>query len=612
MQFAEYFDSDALKPYLYQLSKKLSEGHICLDISSITKDELVDNPYGNAYPDIKNQDFDGLLTNLSDTDSMSPATKTPFIRLGHLFYIQRYFHYETMILQRIVSFIKKEKELRPALKRAVEANKESLLNLFNNKQPQNNNNQSVNWQLISVISALTQQFTIITGGPGTGKTTTVSKILAMLFTMQPDLKVALCAPTGKAAARMAESLQQAGKQYSSGLQLKFTELEPSTIHRLLGPQRNSPYFRHNAADPLPFDLIIVDESSMIDAALFAKLFDAIGPDSRIILLGDKDQLASVEAGSLFGDICGTLLNISKLDINSNDQNFSFNQFSAATVTWINSLLPEGETVLSSQHTSEVNDHLLIEHIIELSHSHRFSDDRGIGKFSKAIIQNQPKTILSFFEGKDEQVQLDTDYSNALFESFVKGYESYINEPDIAIALNKLHHLRVLCAVREGEQGLYVVNKRIERYLVRKGWIQTVEEFYINRPIMVTSNNPALQLFNGDIGIIRPDQAGILKAWFDNGDESVRPVTPGYITQLETVFAMTIHKSQGSEFNAVMLILPKAEKMQLLTRELVYTGITRAKTKVILQASKELLLLAASTFIDRGSGIAERMALMPLP
>ena len=583
-QFAEYFPSEVLKPYLYLLSKKLSEGHICMDVNNIDKSELASIGYTSI---VRQKELlrEPLVSNGSN--------KTPFILLDNQLYLERYFNYETIILNRIKAFIEREKTQTPGMLEALKQHTVFINGLFKNTiQESESKEQNINWPLAAAITAVLNYFTIITGGPGTGKTTTVAKILSILFTLKPDLKVALTAPTGKAAARMAESLKNASSFASELIRSKFETLEPSTIHRLLGNIKNSPHFKHNAENTLNYDVVITDESSMIDVALFAKLLDAVGPNTKLILLGDKDQLASVEAGSLFGDLCQAQTKL--------------NTFSEGRAELINSFIENTTQEISDSYIDSISTHPLFEHIIELQRSHRFSDNKGIGKFSKAIIHNKVDAIKEFFSNSDEQVLIDTNYSEKIFDNFIAGYEEFINEKDTSIALKKMNRLRVLCAVREGERGLYAINKKIEKYLQQKKLIHLTGDFYVNRPIMVTGNNKELQLFNGDIGIIRPDEKGVLKAWFETGKGEVRAVLPGYISNAETVYAMTIHKSQGSEFDQVLVSLPKGDDIQILTRELLYTAVTRAKQKVIVQGSEALILQTSSAFVERGSGIINRL------
>ncbi|MEP7144101.1 MAG: exodeoxyribonuclease V subunit alpha [Ferruginibacter sp.] len=586
-QFAEFFKSDTLKPFAYLVSKRLAEGHICihLDDLNLLPEEL---PYLDKYQSA------AAKKNLSDEEMVATAAeeKQPFIIHNDRLYLQRYFAYESAIVASVESLIAIEKKERSERLRLLLAHRDFIRSLSGEDSTDNiPAEEKMDWQQVAAIFGILNNFTIITGGPGTGKTTTVAKILAILYTIQPTLKCALAAPTGKAAVRMAESLKASVINVDESIKEKFKALVPTTIHRLLKYVPDSPYFRHGKTNPLIYDLVIVDEASMIDVALFAKLLDAIGPNTRIILLGDKDQLASVEAGSLLGDLCQTQLRM--------------NLLSAGSIDLVNAFIPGKEKQITGNYTGQENN-ILFEHIIELKQSHRFTGDGGIGKFSRAVILSRLDTITSLVhKNKDPDMVIDTGYSDELFNRFISDYANYITEKDMAAALSKLNHLRVLCAVREGPHGLNTVNRKIESWLVKKGLIQNSTEFYENRPIIVTRNYPELKLYNGDVGIIRPDSGGSMKAWFEDSDKNLRAVLPGYITSAETVFAMTIHKSQGSEYGKVLVLLPANADQPLLTRELLYTAITRAKKSVLLQASEEAILYTAKRNVQRASGIMDR-------
>lgn len=582
-QFAEYFNIPALKPYLYALSRKMSEGHICIGMNNVDTTDMPE-PYINLLQ--KEKALSSRLLGTAKQDNH------PFIVHQERLYLQRYFRYETQLLRKIQELVRKGKIEEEERKTALTGQKELVQQLFHN-----DNATDTDWQLAAALTAVLQNFTIITGGPGTGKTTTVAKILAIRYTLQPELRVVLAAPTGKAGARMAESLIHSPIAISDTLRQQFNSLKPATIHRLLGWQKGSPYFRHHAGHPIPADLVIVDESSMIDVALFAKLMDAIGPDTRIILLGDKDQLASVEAGSLFGDLC-----------RAQD---TLNTFSEDRLAYINSFIKNEARRLTTTGNSVMQHHPLFQQVVELRYSHRFKGDEGIGKISRAVIANDIPALLDFLQtNNDNTVFIDEQYETQVLEQFIKGFEDYIKEEDIKTALDKLNQLRVLCAVRQGEQGVHSLNANIEAYLLRHGLISKDTAFYRNRPVMVTRNNYTLGLYNGDVGLLRPDTEGIMKVWFTDNTEgnagNLKSVLPGFISEMETVYAMTIHKSQGSEFDKVLVVLPKQGNHQMLTRELLYTGITRAKNQVIIQATKEVLLSTSAAMVARGSGVIERL------
>lgn len=585
-QFADFFQNKNLEPFLYLLSKRFSEGHICLDLADLDATELEEAGI-TTLPDTAKLKDEPLVFSVDNSEEQPVQ---PFVLWENRLYMQRYFHYESLVFDKIKQFIFLGKADREALRSRLIVLKPHLQRLF----PVDTLDKP-DWQMIAAIAALFNRFTIITGGPGTGKTTTVAKILSLLLEDNPSLKVALAAPTGKAAARMAESLKETANNPDLGLtseiQQLFTTLEPSTIHRLLGARPDNIYFRHNAQLPIPHDLVIVDESSMIDVAMFAKLLDAIRPEAKVIFLGDKDQLASVEAGSLFGDLCTAQK--------------SLNTFRADQATFINKeLLNYGKTPIPDVLIQE-NDHLLAEHIVELQHSYRFTAGGNIGVISDAIIHNKTEVLTRFIQHNTEDIRIDTEYSEAKLLDFASQYQSYIEEPNIREALKKLNNFRVLCAVREGPQGLYHTNSQIEKHLQQKGLLSLTQTYYENRPIIVTSNNYELGLFNGDIGLVRKDENNRLRVWFETADGELRNVLPAFIQSAETVFAMTIHKSQGSEFDHILVRLPEYEANRLLTRELLYTGVTRAKKTVIIQASEAVMLSTCENRVKRGSGILQR-------
>jgi exodeoxyribonuclease V alpha subunit len=583
-QFAAFFEELGLQPFAYLVSKRLQEGHICIE---------------NNEVDIENdeipKDLSQFVTNplnYQEWVSTSLNTIKPFVVHKNRMYLQRYFKYETNILQSIGRILKSESTVLEKRMQDLISNKANLDGLMADYDlHQLPNQEKIDWQLVGAIQGFLNNLTIITGGPGTGKTTTVAKILTILFQINPDCSVALAAPTGKAAVRMAESLKHTNLKISDTIREKFNNFSPSTIHRLLQPIPNSIYFKHNAENPLPYDVLIVDEASMIDVAIFSKFLDAIAIGTRVILLGDKNQLASVEAGSLLGDFCKSLGTI--------------NQFDSSKASFINQFILDDARKIGNDNIVDAN-HPLSGHIIELMKSHRFTSDGGIGKLSTAIINNNQDALINWINASQmPPVQIDTNGSSSLFEEFIVGYEAYIKERDTAKAIKNLNSLRVLCAIRESDVGVYAVNKKIETLLQQKKLINTGDDFYENRPIIVTKNYAEFNLFNGDVGIIRTDENGVKKVWFENPDHSIRGVLPTYIASLETVFAMTIHKSQGSEYDKILVVLPQNIDNKLLTRELLYTAVTRAKKELIVQAPEEIILKTTSQSVKRASGIMYR-------
>ncbi|MGB5990624.1 MAG: exodeoxyribonuclease V subunit alpha [Marinifilaceae bacterium] len=599
--FSDYFKNSDIQAAAYAVSKKLSEGHICLNIDNYNQ-ELLDNPEAlEENPHL--EEGDQLhLEDLNGSKFVSDSLENvkPFVLNGNKLYIHKYFQYESAILNKIAKFLETEDGSQEDIIKALEQHKEFIIKLFDNDTDISLPlAERVNWQLVAAMTSILKQFSIITGGPGTGKTTAVAKILAVLYTIYPNLRVVLAAPTGKAAARMMESLKGA-KEGISGLSKdikdKYDNIESGTLHRLLGYIKGTHYFKHNAENQLDFDVVIVDESSMIAVGMMAKLLDAVKASSKIIFLGDKDQLASVEAGSVFGDICIS-------------QKECMNMFPPDKINFYNSFMKNpigemGEDFINREHSSN----LLSEHVVELKRSYRFKGDQGIGKFSR-------KTINGTLDENDFEIETDPDiesvtvinnYEAPELYQCIELYEEYIKEDDIKVALDKLNNIRFLCSVRDGKFGVNTYNERIEKHLASKGLLTLSSGIYHNQPIIVSRNDYTLGLFNGDIGIIRKDDHDNYKAYFENPDGGIKAVLPGYISSFETVFAMTIHKSQGSEFKTTVVVVSDDTNSTILTSELVYTGITRGKKKVIVFGKEEVIIAAAKRRVERASGITERI------
>jgi exodeoxyribonuclease V alpha subunit len=409
--------------------------------------------------------------------------------------------------------------------------------------------------------------------------------------------VALVAPTGKAAARIKESVLQAKseiKELDEDTKLLFDQIQSSTIHRLLGYKMGTHYFKHNAQNPLNYDLVIVDESSMIGVSLMAKLLLAVASDKQVILLGDKDQLASVEAGSVFGDIC---------QVQSGN-----NRFNQKEIDILKHFLdPQFPVDLIDKQNN-----LLLGHIIELRKSYRFDKNKGIGLISSSVLNGSLKAEDIDSLRNDSELQIFEEYKSEDFEKFYRLYETYIAEIDTLKALRELSKVRVLSPIREGEFSVEYFNEKIESYLKNRGFLSPKFGFYHNQPIMIRQNDYNLRLFNGDIGIIREDEQGQLMAYFEAEDGTLRSISPNFINQYKTVFAMTIHKSQGSEFDYVAVVLPKNDDMKIISKELLYTALTRAKKELWIFSKAEALEKASQKPVQRASGITERLNISYYP
>ena len=572
-QFADFFPEEKLRGYFYLLSKRLSEGNICVPFEDFNSTEIPEEYV--------------LFSKASELSKQSLVTdadgRQPIILHQDKVYLHRYFRYETIIVEKIKSFIANENSVVDHAEKLMQL-KSYINELFDTKDTE------PNWQFAAAISAILNQFSIITGGPGTGKTTTIAKTLAILFKINPAIKIALAAPTGKAANRMAESLKFAANKFSNEIQLQFETLVPSTIHRLLGVKRNSVHFIKNADDQLAYDVIIVDETSMMDAALLAKFFEAVAPDAKLIFLGDKNQLSAVEAGSIFGDLCEAL---PRLNVFNQDRNECLNTLSENKTKLFNELP-----------TREEQQYPLFGHIVSLTKSYRFKDGEGIGALSKAILNNDVPAIKHFLTAKDSQVEIMLAENDAALEKFVLKYAAYINEPDISKALSLLNNQKILCATKMGKRGVHDMNRQVENILQKNQMIKVTGAFYHNMPVMISENNYQLELYNGDVGLVR-EEKGELRVWFENSKGLISFI-PAYISSANKNFAMTIHKSQGSEYKEVWISLPENDEDGHYTRELLYTAITRAKEKVFIHGSEEMILTMASRKLKRSSGVVERL------
>ncbi|KJY85076.1 exodeoxyribonuclease V subunit alpha [Vibrio galatheae] len=471
----------------------------------------------------------------------------------------------------------------------------------------------VNWQKVAAAVALTKRFAVISGGPGTGKTTTVTKLLAALIEQashlgqQPTIK--LVAPTGKAAARLTESIGKAVAELPVEPELKQAiPTDASTLHRLLGAIPDSAEFRHNQDNPLHLDILVVDEASMVDLPMMYKLIDALPGHARLILLGDKDQLASVEAGAVLGDICS----------------FSQFGFSHGQATQIARLTGFDTLAYGANTQATIADSLCM-----LKKSYRFDARSGIGQLAQAVNSGSgPKVDWVWQQDFTDiaKFPIGSQHYNQLIQTLVAEYSHYLKRINVEMldsatekpetlsqrakaVLELFARCRLLCAIREGDFGVSGLNQRIERALAARKLIQTQDElWYHGRPVMVTRNDHGLGLYNGDIGICMLEHSGQqarLKVFFELPDGSVKSVLPSRVPEHETAYAMTIHKSQGSEFEHTLMILP-ADFTPILTRELIYTGITRAKKRLSLFADDGVIKRGIKVKTERASGLVPRL------
>lgn len=527
-----------------------------------------------------------------------PGDYTPLILDKHRLYLYRYWNYEQQLAAQIMARCRVQR--RDINHDTLE---QGLSRLFSAQE---------DTQKIAVRTAVQHNFGIISGGPGTGKTSTVVKILALLLEQQPNLNIALAAPTGKAAVRLQEAITRTLHHLNCAPTIKVAiPTETYTIHRLLGGRPDSPYFRRHAGNLLPYDVIVVDEASMVDLALMAKLAQAIPKAARWILLGDKDQLASVESGTVLGDIC---------EAGNPAQPQRRNRKGAtakAQPRKRKGVKDDSQSQTVEDQLPITNTQLLQESIVLLDKNYRFSEDSGIWTLAQAIRQGQSEKALAILQSESypdvnwHPINPSEGLPSTLIHQIVAGFSRYLSEPLPEKALQAYQQFRILCALRRGLYGVEAINRRIEEELSKAGRIRATANWYHGRPIMMTRNDYRLQLFNGDIGIIlrNPTDTQELQAFFPDKPGQIRTFWPHRLSEHETVYAMTIHKSQGSEFDQVLILLPD-QISPVLTRELIYTAITRAKQSVNVWGNEQVFKETVSQKINRTSGLQEQFKLIP--
>jgi len=514
---------------IMRLSYELHQGHNCLHINT--------------------QDIELLFTaELADTLLTDTKNHRPLVIEKKRLYLQRYWHYEQCLANTIIAML--HQDAAPPLTTSIEP----LLERYFPNQPESS---LIDWQRLAAELAIKQRFSIITGGPGTGKTTTVVKILALLqeLNLTTPLAIALAAPTGKAALRLQQSIgiNKIHLPCSEEIKKQIPEAV-MTLHRLLGAKQHSSQFFHHADHPLVYDVVVIDEASMIDLALMSKLVTALKPKTKLILLGDKDQLASVEAGAVLANLTTGLPTYTQ----------------------------------------------------ELKTTYRFAG--AIKTLADAVNAQQADQAWSVLAQANEHCRL---FTGELITYIAKQHACYLslikqNKPFEEV-YSAYGQFQVLCANRNGEHSVAFINQACEQKLLEQKQIDYAGSWYSGRPIMIMENHPALGLYNGDIGICMPDyvEKGRLMVFFSGADGTIKKYLPARMPRVETAFAMTIHKSQGSEFDEVLIVLPSTLN-PILTKELLYTAITRAKQTVQILADHAIFSKTVQQKIERVTGLIDKL------
>jgi len=574
-------------------SRATGQGDICLDLAAVAAARLFETPDGSealVCPPLA--DWRNML--MASPAVGEPGQKLPLILdAQHRLYLHRYWKYEDSLSRAIAQWAGMElQDFNPA-----------ALSLYLEKLFPSPDTAEVNWQAVAAVVALFKPFSVITGGPGSGKTFTITGIMALFLacTLEENPSILLAAPTGKAAARLAESIAETKRQLDcpSAL-LDAMPNEVQTVHRLLKPIGGTPYFHHNSDNPLTADLIVIDEASMVDLALMSKLVQAVSGDARLVLIGDKDQLASVEAGSVLGDICG------RRPIHGISESLADIIERLGRIK-LNGLIPH------STNPSGLQDCITV-----LQKNYRFEPQSGIGGLSRAVNRGDSESALCLLNDPAETSIACHDFISSgkllpnLSRTIVESYKKYLTIHDPMLAMGEFMRFKILCALKIGPFGVEHINVLAEQILAQAGLVPRIQRgshpWYRGRPVLITRNDYNLGLFNGDIGITMPDPVSAderLYVYFPDPDRGFKRFPTRRLAGHETVYAMTVHKSQGSEFDHVILLLPQKD-YPLLTRELIYTGLTRAKKTVSIWSPESVFKTAIGRKIERTSGLREAL------
>lgn len=561
-------------------SQALREGHSCLQIDEwaqtiqweqVTEDGVRTGGY--EFPDVT--EWHQHLSELS----VSPAAGHPIVYESGRLYLRRYWQFEDEVTQAIKKY---SHEVPFDQCRATKA-----LGVLFGDSIGTGEHSDIDWQKVSVANALGKQFSIVTGGPGTGKTTTVTKLLvALCEVFEEPFTIKMVAPTGKAAQRLTESIgnAKAALQSQYGVSAEVCSAVPDeamTIHRLLGVIPRHHQFRFNESNKLTLDILLVDEASMVDLPLMARLFRALPDHARIILLGDSNQLPSVAAGSVLADIAP-------------DPHPGYGSSNARLLKSL------------TGYQLPVATQTPVDHLTKLVKSYRFKDDGGIGQLAKTIINGEVKASWTLLNNETKDVYLsDQGDFNGWLNQLTYTYYLQINHSnDVLQALEQFSNFRILAATRVGDRGVEAINTEIDRVIKRHIGVSINTVFYHGCPIMINENSYEAGLFNGDIGIIWRHE-NRLQAAFPMGDQEIRWLSLSRLPSFELVYAMTIHKTQGSEFNRIAIVLPEYHS-PILSRELIYTGVTRAKRELEIHCTKSVWSKSLKKRVSRNSGLFDKL------
>jgi exodeoxyribonuclease V alpha subunit len=603
-----------------RLSLASSAGHVCLPLSELCaglpSEQYTDRPtphQADSQPLTLAALREVLLNSGVVGISASPGACPMILDDQDRLYLHRFFDYEKRLARRLLqSCVAADTSMldAPAAGSTAHAVRDALRapSLPREARPSVSPDQptQADRQKLAVALALLRRLTVISGGPGTGKTTTVVTLLSCLLQLQPQARIALTAPTGKAAARMYEALRARAAHLPESVRQRLPE-SASTLHRLLGVRADGSFVYH-AGHRLPVDVLIVDEASMLDLALATHLLEAMPEQARIVLLGDKDQLASVEAGAVFAEL--------------SRHPVLFAAVRASLADLCSLSVPELDAALPAElPTDAAHPGMLTDAVVWLDRNYRFSAASGIGLLAQQVRDGDAQTLIASLTGRNQGPAAPTGVhwiadtgpggDAQLWAALTAGYTPLLQAlndtpHDVGSVTAAFNRFRALCAVRAGPRGNRLLNLRLSDWLRRQTGASPADPWFSGQALIVRMNDYTLGLFNGDVGLVLPDRDGRLVVWFSDDTHGFRPIAPARLPAHELAFALTIHTSQGSEFERVAVILPEAPN-RVASRELLYTGITRAREHVLICAPEPALQAAIDAPTRRDSGLLDRLA-----
>ena len=629
---------------LVALSASLRDGHSCLPLDAVAnkrlfvdlvRQQISQVPFGLAeqeQPAINNGflfESTTVLTALLEQLSLGEGAQQPIVFNNGRLYLRRYYQFEQELKQAVAARRTIKPMSEPQAQEQVSLIKDIIAKLFPDSVNSDSNasiTEDIDWQALAVANAINKDFAIIAGGPGTGKTYTVTKLLAALMMLSLNTKgdeptpiISLVAPTGKAAQRLSESIINAVQGFRGSIDDDVLDLIPEnaqTLHRLLGVIPEQVNFRHHQDNLLAVDILLIDEVSMVDLPMMTRIFRALPAHTKVILLGDADQLPSVAVGSVLADFAPRL-----------HPGFSaINHQYLTQVTGFESLAKQADDTELTEQSAGKNSEQCLKHysvadcVTFLMKSRRFDGKGGIGRIANYVINGQyreswqllkesSEVTSNAIDSEQKQLTLLNGSVEAWLAPLVSQYYQPLSEcKNIADAFDLLAKFRILSSTRKGPQGVENLNALVIEILRNKKAIPyknfaASSDLYPTQPIMISENDYRLGVYNGDIGLLWRNSQGHVMAVFENASGEYDWIIPSRLPKFETVYAMTIHKTQGSEFDHVAMVLPEQKDNKLLSRELLYTGITRAKSKLSIASAEGIWQSGVSQQVIRYSGLA---------